>query len=233
LPRRRKPAIVVAVVLAAGAGKRAGTRIPKQFVQLPGGTLLDHALLRVGSHPRVASVVVVVPPGRVKSLAGLPGKHPKVTAVVAGGARRQDSVRRGLKALKAGPGDIVLIHDAARPLVPSHVIDAVIDGALESGAAVPGIEPADTVKEVTPGGMVRRTLPRERLRLIQTPQAFRLDWLAEAAAKGAGRRLWTDEASILEASGRRVRVVEGSPMSFKVTTLGDVARLRALLEKMP
>jgi len=221
------------VVLAAGAGKRAGTRIPKQFVQLPGGTLLDHALLRIASHPRVASVVVVVPPGRVRSLSGLPGKHPKVSAVVAGGARRQDSVRKGVEALKAGPRDIVLIHDAARPLVPSHVIDAVIDAASAHGAAVPGIEPADTVKEIAASGVVRRTVPRERLRLVQTPQGFRMGWLADAVARARGRKLWTDEASILEAAGRRVRVVEGSPMSFKVTTLGDVARLRALLEKMP
>lgn len=233
MPRRRKTASVFAVVLAAGAGKRAGTRIPKQFVKLPGGTLLDHALLRIGSHPRIASLVVVVPPGRVRSLSGLSGKHPKVAAVVAGGARRQDSVRRGVEAIRAGSGDIVLIHDAARPLVPSHVIDAVIDAAGVDGAAVPGIEPADTVKEIAGNGTVRRTLPRDRLRLIQTPQAFRFDWLTEAVARGAGRKLWTDEASILEAAGRKIRVVEGSPMSFKVTTLGDVARLRSLLENMP
>jgi len=229
VPRRSKSVSVVAVVLAAGAGRRAGTRIPKQFVRLPGGTLLDHALIRIGSHPRVGSVIVVVPRGRVRALEALAIRHPKVVTVVAGGARRQDSVRRGVQAIVGRPADIVLIHDAARPLVPSHVIDAVIDAALACGAAVPGIEPADTVKEVGAGGCVERTIPRGRLRLIQTPQAFRLDWLRLALARVSPRKVFTDDASMVEAAGRTVRVVKGSPLSFKVTTLGDVARLRSLL----
>ncbi len=226
MARRSGGGAVVAVLVAAGEGRRAGFRTPKQFLRIRGRTLLDLSLERLAAHPEVDSIVVVVPARRVPALRGLLARHAKVMAVVPGGARRQDSVERGLQAITPAKGMIVLVHDAARPMVPPDVIGSVIAAARRCGAAVPGIPPADTVKEVGRGGRVRRTLQREKLRLIQTPQAFRLEWLREAFRAAGRRREVTDDASLLEAAGRPVRVVEGSPVNLKVTTAEDVARLR-------
>lgn len=226
MARRSGGSAVVAVLVAAGEGRRAGFRTPKQFLRVRGRTLLDLSLERLAAHPEVDSIVVVVPSRRVPALRGLVARHAKVIAVVSGGVRRQDSVERGLQAITPAKGTIVLVHDAARPMVPPELIGSVIAGARRCGAAVPGIPPTDTVKEVGRGGRVRRTLHREKLRLIQTPQAFRMEWLREAFRSAGRRREMTDDASLLEAAGRPVLVVEGSPSNIKVTTAEDIARLR-------
>lgn len=230
MPSNRRPrpgSGAAAIVVAAGSGSRSGLRIPKQFLKVGGRTLLEHAVARLAAHPLVDRIVAVVPRTRVATVRRL---LPGVEAVVPGGARRQDSVRRGLKALESMRSGIVLVHDAARPLVPASVVDAVIASARRHGSGVPGLLPPDTVKEVGRAGRVRRTLPRQRLRLVQTPQAFRIGWLREAfrAAGGRGSAV-TDDASLVEAAGYPVRLVEGSPLAFKVTTREDVARVRHLL----
>jgi len=225
----RRPA-VVAIIAAAGQGRRSGLRLPKQFLRVGGRTLLEHAVSRLAGHPEVDAVVVVVPAGRLAWAERRVGRAAKVAAVVPGGARRQDSVEHGLRADPARRAEIVVIHDAARPLVPAAVISAVIRAARRSGAAVPGVPPSDTVKVVGRGGRVVRTLPRDTLRMIQTPQAFRASWLRKAYERAASRGMsWTDDASIVEAAGRPVRVVPGSPESFKVTNPQDLALLRALV----
>jgi 2-C-methyl-D-erythritol 4-phosphate cytidylyltransferase len=214
-------------VVAAGSGSRSGLKIPKQFLRVAGRSLLEHAVERLAAHPLVGPIVVVVPGARVEEVRRrIRGLH----AVVAGGALRQESVRRGLAALGEEKG-IVLVHDAARPLVPGEVIRSVIESARRHGSGVPALAPADTVKEVGPSGRILRTLRRERLRLVQTPQAFRIAWLRRAfEVAGRGGLRATDDASMVEAAGYTVRVVEGSPMSFKVTSPEDVARIRALLK---
>jgi 2-C-methyl-D-erythritol 4-phosphate cytidylyltransferase len=152
--------------------------------------------------------------------------------LVAGGEERQDSVRRGLEAL--GDADVVLVHDAARPLVPRRVIDAVIDATLRSGAAVPVVPVADTVKRVESDGAVGETLPRDDLRLAQTPQGFRTGLLraAYARAEREGFR-GTDDASVVERAGGRVVVVPGSPRNLKITTPEDLRLAEALLRVWP
>jgi 2-C-methyl-D-erythritol 4-phosphate cytidylyltransferase len=224
-----KPGSVVAVIVAAGEGRRSGLRVPKQFLRIGGRTLLGHAIARFETHPQVDEIVVVVPPARLPRLSGLKRRHGKVRSVVAGGARRQDSVARGLEPIAGEPGTIVLVHDAARPLVPAKVIRDVIRAARRCGAAVPGIDPSDTVKRIGPSGRVRATLSRKEIRLIQTPQGIRLDWLKEAVRGARFRRVRTDDASMVEALGRPVQVVEGSPLNFKVTTAEDVERLKHIL----
>jgi len=227
---RRGAGIVVAVVAAAGSGTRLGGAVPKQFLAVAGRTILDHALGRLGRHPEVDVLVAVVPKGRLRSLEGLKRRHAKLQAVVAGGAVRQESVERGLDAAPGGDGAIVLVHDAARPLVSPSVVSEIIRQARRVGAAVPGIAPADTVKEVGPGGRVRKTLERARLRLIQTPQGFRASKLRRAYAEARRRGIVaTDDASLVEAAGMKVVVVEGHPDTFKVTTPDDLKRLRGLL----
>jgi 2-C-methyl-D-erythritol 4-phosphate cytidylyltransferase len=128
--------------------------------------------------------------------------------------------------------EILLVHDAARPLAPADVTSAVIRSARRHGAAAPGVLPSDTVKQVTRSGRVIRTLPRDDLRLIQTPQGFRADLLRRASAAARARRIRvTDDSSMVEAAGYTVRIVSGDPEGFKVTTSHDLGRLRESLRR--
>lgn len=211
------------VVPAAGAGVRLGPGVPKALRLLAGEPLLVHAVRRLRLCPSVGPVVVVAPPAEVAAVAALVPD----AVVVPGGAERQDSVAAGLAAL---PSDVelVLVHDAARALVPVAVVEAVV-GALRAGAAavVPVLPVSDTVKQVDVHGQVVRTVPRGDLRAVQTPQGFRRPVLA-AAHEAAGASL-TDDAGLVEALGVPVATVPGSPYAFKVTTPFDLVLAEAVL----
>ena len=211
--------IVGAVLVAAGRGVRLGAAEPKAFVSLAGRPLLARALDVFASHPRVGPLVLVVPdPARARAVLGRAAERARL---VAGGRERQDSVRLGLEALP--PADIVLIHDVARPLVPADVIDAVIDAAARHGAAVPAVPSPDTVKMVDDDGAVVATLPRERVRLAQTPQGFRDALIRSAHARAAASAdRGTDDAALVERMGARGVVVEGSPFNLKITRPADL-----------
>lgn len=214
---------VGAIVPAAGAGTRLGPGAPKALRELAGEPLLVHAVRRLRECPSVAVVVVAAPPGAVDEVAALvPG-----ALVVPGGAERQDSVAAALAALPPEV-DRVLVHDAARALVPVEVVEAVV-AALADGAdaVVPVVPVADTVKQVEADGTVARTVPRDALRAAQTPQGFQRAVLERAHAE-AGAAL-TDDAGLAEAAGTTVRTVPGSPLAFKVTTPFDLLVAEAVL----
>jgi 2-C-methyl-D-erythritol 4-phosphate cytidylyltransferase len=203
------------IVLAAGSGQRFGAM--KQFEAIGSRRLVDWSM----DTARSASdgVVLVVPADMLdRESAGL-------DAVVAGGVTRSESVRRGLAVVPAEV-TIICVHDAARPFATfedyRRVIDAVHGGA---DGAVPGLTPPDTIKLVEEDGVVVSTLPRSALRAVATPQAFRAAAL-RAAHTGAGEG--TDDASLVEANGGRVVVVEGSAMNRKITTPDDMAWARAM-----
>jgi 2-C-methyl-D-erythritol 4-phosphate cytidylyltransferase/2-C-methyl-D-erythritol 2,4-cyclodiphosphate synthase len=213
----------IALILAAGRGERLGSSVPKQFLGLGGVPLLRRAVEAFLGHPRIAAVRVVgEAEGCAAALAGLP-----VPPAIAGGASRQASARAGLEALAAEAPDIVLIHDAARPLVPARVIDAVLD-ALAAGAegAIPALAVTDTLKRGA-DGMVGETVPRDGLFRVQTPQGFRFPSLLAAHRAAAGATM-TDDAAVAEAAGMAVRLVEGAEENIKVTLPGDLARAEAL-----
>lgn len=211
------------IVVAAGRAARFGGAVPKQYLPLGGSSVVAAAVRALADRPGVEGVVVVVAPeevggARAAGLAALDG----VIAVVAGGTTRAESVACGLAAIGA---EHVLVHDAARPLVPARVVDAVLAATLEHGAAVPVVPVRDTVKEDDGAGFVARTVDRARLHLAQTPQGSRADWLREALA--AARRDGvdpTDEAQALERAGRSVALVAGDPANVKITTPDDLAR---------
>ena len=217
---------VAAVVVAGGRGARIGGPVPKQFRPLGDGTLLERALAPFDASARVGEIVVVLPPDLTAS--PLPGLQSLGTPlrVVPGGGRRQDSVAAGVDAVRGGT-DLVLVHDAARPFCPPALIDRTLDAAVETGAAVPALRAADTVKQAAARDgrlVVGATLPREDIYLAQTPQAFRIEVLRDAVALGRSGVDATDEAWLAERCGHAVRLVEGDPDNFKVTTPADLRR---------
>ena len=221
------------VLVAAGQGTRIGGDTPKQYRLLGGVPVLLRALRPFTTHPEVAQVAVVLPPADAAAppdfVRGLPGE---ALTLVAGGAERRDSVQAGLAALRA-ECTIVLIHDAARPLVDREVVDAVIRHARAGYGAIAAVPLSDTLKEAAPDDATRvaRTIPRDRLWRAQTPQGFPRALLARAyaaPAAGAGAGA-TDDAMLVEACGGTVRLVPDHPRNLKITTPDDFALAELLV----
>jgi 2-C-methyl-D-erythritol 4-phosphate cytidylyltransferase len=212
-----------AIIVAAGRGERMGAGVAKAFLPLAGAPMLVHSARAFDAASSVSAIAVVVPAERIDDTRGLLRGLSKPATVVAGGERRQDSVRRGLAALPAGFDGIVLVHDAARPLVDVALIDVVAAAALRAGAAIPVLPVADTIKRIE-DGIVRATVDRADLGAAQTPQGFSIALLREAydAAERDGALL-TDEASAVERIGRPVRAIPGSARNRKITTPDDLA----------
>ena len=218
---------VTAIIAAGGSGRRLGSPVPKQLLDVAGKTLLQRSIDAFRTHPGVDDVIVAVP---VEVLNAPPDWLVGVR-LVAGGERRQDSVTNAFAAVGAQV-DIVLVHDAARPFVSGDVISRAIQGAADYGAAIVAVPVSDTVKRVTreessgSGGVIAETLPREEIVLAQTPQAFRRDVLAAALVAGRSAETATDEAMLAERAGYRVHVVAGDAANVKITTAEDLERAR-------
>jgi 2-C-methyl-D-erythritol 4-phosphate cytidylyltransferase len=217
---------VWAVLAAAGSGERLGADRPKAFVRLGDEPLLAQSLARLDASDWIDAIVVAAPPGWEEPAILLAEELgcSKVSTCVAGGATRADSVRRGVDEVPSDAA-VILVHDAARPLLEDEVVERVL-AALNEGwdGAVPAMPLSDTVKRVD-GDRVVETLPRDELRLAQTPQAFVADVLRGAL----GGSDWTDCSAAVEAKGGRVRMVEGDRRLLKVTDAEDLERVAALL----
>ena len=219
---------VWAILVAAGRGERLGLDHPKAFAKLGEDPLLAEPLRRLDDSEWIDAIVLVAPPGWEEPSILLAEELGcgKVSACVAGGETRAASVRAGLAEVPAD-AVAVLVHDAARPLLPAAVIERVL-GALGEGwdGVVPGLPVPDTLKRVDDDGAVLETVARDSLYSVQTPQAFSADVLRRAVAAGADA---TDCAALVEASGGRVKVVPGDPLLLKVTTADDLAKIAAWL----
>ena len=219
----------LAILVAAGRGERMGAARPKAFLALGGQPLLLRAALAFERTSSVDGIVAVVPSDELGSAEEMLKPVRKRLGVVAGGVRRQDSVWAGMKLAPEGFDGIVLVHDAARPLVEPELIEAVAAAARERGAAVPTLPLVDTVKRVR-DGEVRETLDRGELAAAQTPQGFHYRLLARAyEAAFRDHVVLTDEAMAVERLGERVVSVPGSPRNRKITTPGDLAWAEDLL----
>ncbi|MFZ5900119.1 MAG: 2-C-methyl-D-erythritol 4-phosphate cytidylyltransferase [Bacillota bacterium] len=225
---------VGAVIVAAGRSSRMGGPTPKQYRLLAGRPVLAHTLRVFEDAPEISFVVLVVPPGdeaRVRRMIVEGYGFRKCLSVVPGGAERQESVRAGLSALP--PCDVVLIHDGVRPFVPGERLAGLIEAALAAGAATLAVPPKDTVKMARMPGLSRTTLPRDRLWLVQTPQAFRLEVIInahkEAAQKGF---VGTDDTALVEMSGGEVALVPGDYTNIKLTTPEDFVFAEAMMGRM-
>jgi 2-C-methyl-D-erythritol 4-phosphate cytidylyltransferase/2-C-methyl-D-erythritol 2,4-cyclodiphosphate synthase len=217
------------VVPAAGRGSRFGSAENKIWAELAGRPVLAWALAPFQDHPEIKEIVIAGAEEELDRLRDAAAAFPKVSAVVRGGATRPESVGLGLAAM-SGTCDIILVHDAARPCVTTETISRVIDASRACGAAVPGLPVSDTVKRAGNDGLILETVPRAGLWTVQTPQGARLERLKAAYDRlGPGVAQYTDEASVLEAAGFPVHVVEGDPDNLKVTLPGDLERARAVL----
>jgi 2-C-methyl-D-erythritol 4-phosphate cytidylyltransferase len=218
---------VWAVLAAAGSGERLGADRPKAFVRLGEQPLLAESLARLDASDWIDAIVVAAPPGWEEPAILLAEELGcgKVSACVTGGATRAESVRLGVAEVPVDAA-VVLVHDAARPLLEDSVVERVVS-ALGDGwdGAVPTLPIPDTVKRVD-GERIVETLQRDELRTVQTPQAFVADVLRTALTAGSD---WTDCAAAVEANGGRVRVVDGDPRLLKVTDVADLDRIAALL----
>jgi 2-C-methyl-D-erythritol 4-phosphate cytidylyltransferase/2-C-methyl-D-erythritol 2,4-cyclodiphosphate synthase len=216
---------VAVVVVAAGKGTRVGGDTPKQFRRIGDETMLRRCLLMLVETPKVALVQPVIRPDD-RDLFDHAAAKLDVLPPAFGGTTRQASVRAGLEAIAKRKPDLVLVHDAARPFATPALFARAIDAAEKTGAAVPAIAVTDTVKAVDEAGFVAQTLDRNRLRTIQTPQAFAFDALLAAHRKAAaqGREDFTDDAALAEWAGMKVSVFAGEPGNIKITNSDDFLR---------
>ena len=220
-----------AVILAAGKSERLPGAVPKQFRPVAGMPVLAHTLRRFERCDAVSDVVIVVPeqylPYTGESIVERFGIE-KVRAVVAGGDSRFESVIRGLDALPKET-EIVVMHDAVRPLVTPDLIDKTVRTCIDEGTAVAAIVAGDAVKRVE-NGYVLATLDRERMYLVQTPQAFKRGLLVESYANASDH--YSDDASVVEAAGHKVRIVEGDLENLKIVRPRDLDLVRFCLSNV-
>jgi len=224
---------VFVILPAAGLGTRmapghAGQAAPKQFLEIAGVPILIHTLRAFAAVPEVTSIVIAVRATERERLIAHLTEHgyAEKVSVAEGGDSRQESVYNALRTLECDPEDIVLVHDAVRPLIEPAVIRRVIEAVEKHSAAIVGLPALDTIKQVertADGAIVTATIPREYIVKAQTPQGFRCGLLRKAFAEAeedgfAG----TDEASIVERAGAQVFVVPGSPSNIKITQPGDL-----------
>lgn len=226
MPTSRRVAVIIP---AAGSGQRLGGGTPKALRLLRGASLLAHAVRSMTADPDVVQLVLAVPAGAVSEIRANPPACAVPVTVVAGGASRQASVAAALAAVDPSC-DVVLVHDAARPVVPGPMLRRVIRAVGERApAVVPGLPVVDTIKRIDERGFVLQTPPRDRLRAVQTPQGFVRAVLVAAHAAAADEDSATDDAALVERAGYPVLVVDGDPAAMKVTRPEDLVRIEELL----
>ncbi len=224
---------VIAVVPSAGSGVRFGAN--KTFARLLDRPVLAWTLQALASAGEVDEVIPVVRESdmaRCLEMVEALG-IPKVRTVVPGGPGRHDSVMNGLRAIGGGDA-VVLVHEGARPLLSHDIISRVVAGLGGFDGCICAAPPKDTIKEISGGGTVARTLNRDALRAVQTPQAFGLSTLLEAYGRAAREGDFsTDDSALVERAGGRVNVVEGSYRNIKITTPEDLEIARILMQGPP
>jgi 2-C-methyl-D-erythritol 4-phosphate cytidylyltransferase/2-C-methyl-D-erythritol 2,4-cyclodiphosphate synthase len=223
----------VAIISAGGAGKRLKAYVAKQYLLLNRVPILVHTLKIFQKLKAIDDIILVLPPDDLVSVRQeLIDKYEltKVTSIVAGGKERQDSVRNGLAAID-GKCELILVHDAVRPFVTEKVIRRVAAAAKATGAASLGVKAKDTIKETGKNDIVTVTIPRHNLWLTQTPQAFKLDILKKAYKKAYDEKFYgTDDASLVERMGIKVKMIAGSYDNIKITTPEDLVMAKAFIK---
>ena len=223
---------VGAIIPAAGRGKRIGASVPKQFLEIQGKPLLHHTLTVFASCKLIDYVVLVMPQADVDEMGeDWLNKYDIVREVVVGGEQRQDSVYNGFNSLEEGT-DIVVVHDGVRPFTTPQMVTATVEAAQQHGAAITAIPVSDTVKQAA-DGFVKQTVSRDGLWRVQTPQAFQCGLLQQAFKKAKKDSYYgTDEGSLVEYLGERVKIVPGSELNIKITRKEDLVLGESLLSRI-
>lgn len=225
----------LAIILAAGVGKRMGAATNKQLLLLDNKPIIVHTLQVFEDCRAVDGVYLVVnqkdlPVVQEEILETY--RFHKVMKLVIGGRLRQDSVRNGLEAIER-PCDIVVIHDGARPFITPSFIEKGIFLMEMYDAIIPAIPVKDTIKVVSKEGFVVKTLERDSLWHVQTPQTFKFDLISKAYKNGITKKLFGyDDATFLEHSGKKVKVIEGASYNIKITTPEDLVTARGILSQL-
>ena len=219
---------VTAIIAAGGRGIRLGGNQPKQFLLLGGQPILQRSVEAFVASDRIVDIIVALPPGQATDAPAYLRSQVKPVQIVEGGERRQDSVARAFARVERS-AELVVIHDAARPLITAALIDRTVDAAAQFGAAIAALPATDTVKRGNADLVIVDTIPRDQVFLAQTPQAFRIEVLRDALAKASSSGDATDEAMLAERAGYRVHLVDGDPRNVKVTTADDLATAERLL----
>ena len=222
---------LIAIIVAAGRGSRAGPGGPKQYRLLAGKTILARTAIKFLDHPQVDAVRVIIHrddhdeyQNAMKAIA----HHPKLLTPVNGGAERQDSVRMGLESLDEETPSHVLIHDAARPFIDTETISRVAEALETQDGAIAALPVFDTIKRADSDSLIETTVPRDALWRAQTPQGFHFGKIRNAHQAAIGKAL-TDDAAVAEAAGLAVALVNGSPDNMKITQAEDFGMAETLL----
>ncbi len=225
----------LAIILAGGAGKRMGAAINKQFLLIDKKPIIAHTLGVFENCRAIDGIYLVVnknDPALIREKILEKYRFNKLMKLVIGGKLRQDSVRNGLEAIE-DPCDIVVIHDGARPFVSPSFIEKGISLMEVFDAVIPALPVKDTVKIISKEGFVSKTLARDALWNVQTPQTFRRELIVKAYKEGMEKKLYGyDDATFVEQMGKKVKVIEGSPYNIKITTPEDLAIARGILSQL-
>jgi 2-C-methyl-D-erythritol 4-phosphate cytidylyltransferase len=226
--------MVSAIIVSAGKSLRMNTSMRKQYMLLGGYPVLYHALMAMNASSAVDEMILVVPEDDVDFCSKniiQPANLSKKIRLVSGGSKRQISVYNGLKAVDE-KSRIVIIHDGVRPFIRHEQIDACIKGAEESGACILGLPVYDTLKIVHQSCWINKTIQRDAVWLAQTPQAFQYSLIMRAHENAMAEGLTgTDDASLVEMMGQKVRIIEGTRRNIKITTKEDLEWARMLINK--
>jgi 2-C-methyl-D-erythritol 4-phosphate cytidylyltransferase len=230
---------IIAIVPAAGLGKRFDASGEKTFIELDGIPLLIHTLKRLQAEPLITDIVPVLRQEDIEkgfSMADEYGIN-KIKHIAPGGKERQDSIYNALRLIEETGGDsyresLIMIHDGARPVIPEGTIEKLSDEIKDVDGAAPGIPARDTLKKISEDGAIITTVNREDIRAIQTPQAFLFKVIKEAYDLAYRDNFYaTDDAALVERMGGKVRIIEGSPLNIKITTPEDLEMVKYILTK--
>ncbi|MFA9424358.1 MAG: 2-C-methyl-D-erythritol 4-phosphate cytidylyltransferase [Sedimentibacter sp.] len=215
--------IVAAIVVAAGNGTRMGTELPKQYLSIAGKTILETTLYKFEKSNEIDEIILVVNKDDLEFVeTEIADSFNKITHIVVGGATRTESVFEGIKAVR-DDCHILLIHDGVRPFVSYNLISTCIENANIYKACIPAIDVVDTIKEVSEEGFVNKTLDRTKLKSVQTPQAFDFNIIRECYYNAmSDDNIFTDDASIVEYYGYKIKIIEGLARNIKITTPLDL-----------
>lgn len=209
-----------AIIVAGGSGLRFGNKIPKQFMQLGQMPVIMYSINLFAELESIDSIVIPAHPEWQETLKLLCKEYnlKKKIEIIDGGKERQDSVYNALNTDTVQNSDIILVHDSVRPFVSNNLVENIISATILHGAAIPAIRPKDTIKEATEDNFVLSTLNRSNLYCIQTPQGFWRELLYIAYKNAIENSfITTDDSSIVEFSGHKVKIIDGEPENFKIT----------------